>query len=98
MSNNWKDHHTAQLVNALRDCAVTYGQTQQLRERIAAIVAPLCDQLKAHQAVVQPAPSHNQRDHYFFLAGWNGANSACDATERFHEASRNAPAQKGGAA
>lgn len=93
MSHNWKDHHTAQLVNALRDCVVTYGQTQQLRERIAAIVAPLCYQLKAQQAVLQPAASSNERDHYFFLAGWNGANSACDATEHFHQVRAGAPAK-----
>ena len=42
----WKDHRTAALVNDLRDCAKTYGNTQQLRERIATIVAPLCAQLK----------------------------------------------------
>ena len=50
----WKDHRTAALVNDLRDCAKTYGNTQQLRERIANIVAPLCDQLKAAElAAVQ---------------------------------------------
>lgn len=54
-AGDWKDHHTAQLVSQLRDCATTYGQTQQLRERIATIVAPLCDQLKAHQSVLRPA-------------------------------------------
>ena len=49
----WKDHRTAALVNELRDCAAKYGQTQQLRERIAYIVAPLCAQLKAaEQAAV----------------------------------------------
>ena len=59
---SWKDHHTAQLVNQLRDCATTYGQTQQLRERIATIVAPLCAQLKAHQSVLQPAAPQAQAD------------------------------------
>ena len=35
-----KDHEVAQLVNGLREIAVEYGQTQQLRERIAAYVVP----------------------------------------------------------
>jgi hypothetical protein len=36
-----KDHEIAQTVNQLRDIAREYGQTQQLRERIAAVVVPL---------------------------------------------------------
>lgn len=52
----WKDHQTARLVNDLRDCAKTYHSAGQLRERIAFIVAPLCDQLKAAQAT-QAAPA-----------------------------------------
>lgn len=35
-----KDHEIAKLVNDLRDIAVTYGQTQQLRERIAHRLLP----------------------------------------------------------
>jgi len=35
-----KDHEIAQLVNALRDCAVEFRDAQQLRERIAALVVP----------------------------------------------------------
>ena len=35
-----KDHEVAQLVNGLREIAVEYGQTQQLRERIATYVVP----------------------------------------------------------
>lgn len=35
-----KDNEIAQLVNALRDCAVEFHAAQQLRERIAAIVVP----------------------------------------------------------
>lgn len=46
----WKDHLTARLVNDLRDCAIKYHSAGQLRDRIAHIVAPLCDQLKAAQA------------------------------------------------
>lgn len=37
----WKDGDTAALVNALRDVAVKYHATQQLRERIAELVHPL---------------------------------------------------------
>lgn len=55
----WKDHRTAALVNDLRECAKTYANTEQLRERIATIVAPLCDQLKAaeHAATSQALPA-----------------------------------------
>jgi hypothetical protein len=42
--NDWKDHHTAQLVNALTETAIKYAGTQQLRERIRAlVVAPVTD-------------------------------------------------------
>lgn len=34
------DHEIRETVNALRDIAVTYGQTQQLRERIAHCIVP----------------------------------------------------------
>lgn len=33
-----KDHEIAQFINELRDVAVMYGNTQQLRERIATVV------------------------------------------------------------
>lgn len=36
-----KDHEIAQAVNELRDIAVTFHATQQLRERIAGVVVPL---------------------------------------------------------
>jgi len=49
----WKDHQTAQLVNDLRDCAIQYHSAGQLRARIAHLVAPLCDQLKAAPAQAQ---------------------------------------------
>ncbi|WP_278536123.1 hypothetical protein [Delftia acidovorans] len=49
----WKDHQTARLVNDLRDCAIKYHGAGQLRERIAHIVVPLCDQLKG--ALAAPA-------------------------------------------
>ena len=46
-----KDHEVALLVNGLREIAVEYGQTQQLRERIAAYVVPaLYAALKAERA------------------------------------------------
>ncbi|HBJ99096.1 MAG TPA: hypothetical protein DDZ62_03325, partial [Delftia acidovorans] len=49
----WKDHQTARLVNDLRDCAIKYHGAGQLRERIAHIVVPLCDQLTG--ALAAPA-------------------------------------------
>lgn len=42
----WKDHQTAQLVNALRDCAIKYHGAEQLRDQIAHLVVPVCEQLK----------------------------------------------------
>ena len=36
-----RDHEIAQLVNALRDTAIQYRDTEQLRERIAGLVRPL---------------------------------------------------------
>lgn len=36
-----KDHEIARIVNILRDIAVEYGQTQQLRERIAQVIVPV---------------------------------------------------------
>lgn len=35
-----KDHEIAQLVNALRDCAVEYRDSQQLRDRLGALIVP----------------------------------------------------------
>jgi len=49
-----KDHEIARVVNELRDIAITYRETQQLRERIANAVVPL---LKAATAAArQSAP------------------------------------------
>lgn len=36
-----KDHEIAQAVNQLRDIAIKFHDTQQLRERIAAVIVPL---------------------------------------------------------
>lgn len=41
-----KDHQIAQIVNQLRDIAIEFGGTQQLRERIAVVIVPV---LKAQQ-------------------------------------------------
>lgn len=41
-----KDHQIAQIVNQLRDIAIEFGGTQQLRERIAVVIVPM---LKAQQ-------------------------------------------------
>ena len=37
----WKDHNTAQLINRLRDVAVKYHATQQLRAQISALILPI---------------------------------------------------------
>lgn len=42
------DHEIAELVNELRDIAQVYGNTQQLRQRIAYCIVPI---LKEYQRV-----------------------------------------------
>jgi hypothetical protein len=46
-----KDHEIAQLVNALRDTAVQFHDHDSLRERIAHLVVPAINRLRA-QAIV----------------------------------------------
>ena len=46
----WKDHLTAQLVGDLTEVARKYHGAQQLRERIAGLVRPLCDRVKDLEA------------------------------------------------
>ena len=43
----WKDHMTAQLVNQLVSVAKQFHGAQQLRERIAGLIRPLADRVKA---------------------------------------------------
>ncbi len=42
----WKDHMTAELVGKLIDVARQFHGTQQLRERIAGLVRPVCERIK----------------------------------------------------
>ena len=42
----WKDHMTAELVGKLTDVARQFHGTQQLRERIAGLLRPLCERIK----------------------------------------------------
>lgn len=42
----WKDHMTAELVGKLTDVARQFHGTQQLRERIAGLVRPVCERIK----------------------------------------------------
>lgn len=44
-TNGMNDNSIANLVNELRDIAEVYGQTQQLRARIAAAVVPVLREL-----------------------------------------------------
>jgi hypothetical protein len=53
----WKDNDTAKLVNDLRDCAVQYHATAQLRERIAHLVRPLAARLAGAPAAPVPQVS-----------------------------------------
>jgi hypothetical protein len=39
-----KDHQIGELNNELRDAALKFGSAQQLRSRLAGVVAPLIDQ------------------------------------------------------
>lgn len=50
------EHEIALTVNRLRDIAKEYGQTQQLRERIAAVVVPLLSASKSAAPKVQLTP------------------------------------------
>lgn len=52
----WKDHHTTELVGQLTGVAREFHATQQLRERIAGVVRPLADRLKAAQHEPATAP------------------------------------------
>ena len=47
----WKDHDTAKLVNDLRDVAIEFHDSQQLRERIAQIVRPVATLMAQAPAV-----------------------------------------------
>lgn len=47
-----KDHEIAALVNALRDVALQYRDTQQLRERIAELIQPVAAKLAAIDAAI----------------------------------------------
>jgi hypothetical protein len=47
----WKDNDTAKLVNDLRDVAIKYHNSQQLRERIAQIVRPIATLMAQAPAV-----------------------------------------------
>lgn len=41
-----KDHEIREIVNRLRDIAVLYHDTQQLRERIAGVIVPILKDTK----------------------------------------------------
>lgn len=41
-----KDHELARLINQLRYVAETYGQTQQLREQIKAVLMPYVQEIR----------------------------------------------------
>lgn len=48
-----KDHEIAALVNELRDTAIKYAGTQQLRERIAHIIVPVAERSKKLQHALE---------------------------------------------
>lgn len=43
-----KDHEVAQLINQLRDVAIEFHDTQQLRERITRLVKPFVDKIRTN--------------------------------------------------
>ncbi|MCO5355119.1 hypothetical protein [Acidovorax kalamii] len=53
----WKDHQTREIVNQLRDCAIQYHATQQLRDRLLHILGPMIDWVRAAQQAPQPSPT-----------------------------------------
>lgn len=48
-----KDHEIAALINQVRDVAKEFGQTQQLRERLASILVPILKTLPEPSAYIQ---------------------------------------------
>jgi hypothetical protein len=48
-----KDHEIAAIVNQLRDVAKEYGQTQQLRDRIASLIVPVLEATPAEQGAIE---------------------------------------------
>ena len=55
-----KDNEIAEIVNQLRDIAITYGGMQQLRERIGRVIVPHLqenEQLKSQVAMLRDALS-----------------------------------------
>jgi hypothetical protein len=68
----WKDHQTAWLVNNLRDIAITYGHTQQLREQIKGVILPLVDSMRNPEPVAG-LPAAGWRTDYDigYDNGWN---------------------------
>jgi hypothetical protein len=83
----WKDHDTAKLVNDLRDVAIEFHDSQQLRERIAQIVRPVATLMA--QAPAAPAQCTNSDS-------WNckycRKNKVCDALGNCGERPRAAAA------
>ena len=49
----FKDHNIAEKVNELRDIAITFGHTQQLREVIAHSIVPLLKRLQHAEAELE---------------------------------------------
>ncbi len=52
--DGWKDHNERELVDTLRYIAINYHGAQQLRERIAHVIRPLTDKLRASLAASKP--------------------------------------------
>lgn len=67
-----KDHIIAKAINDLRDIAIKYHNTQQLREQIASIVRPLLQQSPA-VAVPDEIPRDDYADNESkaHRRGWN---------------------------
>lgn len=67
-----KDHVIREVVNQLRDCAVQFHATQQLRERIAGIVVPVLKQTPAQEV----ASAFTKALEIRMSQGWNLTGNA----------------------
>lgn len=90
-----KEHQISEVVNQLRDIALQYRDTQQLRERIAHVVVPLLGQLVKQtnpkpEKVVPVCPKTGRPHHtYEYCDSYTGSGSkgsfiCYDCNAQFH--------------
>lgn len=83
----WKDHMTAQLVNQLVSVAKQFHGAQQLRERIAGLIRPLADRVKA-EVQAEPVAKEVARLRALFEAADKGMHAEAARGDRLAAALR----------